>query len=54
MAALNGWNDYFQEVSKLFQETEWMYEMANYSYMEYIIERLEICLNTCSYLLQNI
>ena len=31
-----------------------IYGMTNYTYTEYIVERLEICLTTCSNLLQTI
>ena len=54
MAVPNGWSNYFQEVSRLVEEAERLYGMANYTYTEYIVERLEICLTTCSNLLQTI
>ena len=41
MAVPNGWSNYFQEVSRLVEEAERLYGMANYTYTEYIVERLE-------------
>ena len=41
-------------MSRLVEEAERLYGMANYTYTEYIVERLEICLTTCSNLLQTI
>ena len=54
MTALSGWSNYFQEVSRLVEEAERLYGMANNTYTEYIIERLEICLTTCSNLLRTL
>ena len=52
--SLNGSSNYFKEISRLVEEAERLYGMANYAYTEYIVERLEICLTTCSNLLQTI
>ena len=40
-----------QEVARLVGEAERLYGMANYSYADYIIGRLEMCISTCSNLL---
>lgn len=52
--SLNGWSNYFLEVGRLVEEAERLYGMANYTYAEYIVERLEICITACSNLLQTI
>ena len=41
----------FQEVERLVVESERLYGMANRSYADYIIERLDMCISTCSNLL---
>ena len=51
---LSGWSNYFLEISRLLEEAEHLYGMASYTYTEYIVERLEISLSTCSNLLQTI
>jgi len=48
---LNGWQNYFQEVERLVVESERLCGMANCSYADYIIERLDMYISTCSNLL---
>ena len=42
---LNGWRNYFQEVERLVVESERLYGIANRSYADYIIERLDMCIS---------
>lgn len=47
MAGVYGWSDFFEEVTRLAAGAERQYGIANSSYSEYIIERLELCITTC-------
>ena len=48
MAELHGWTSFFEQVSTLAGRSEVQFGIANYSYCEYVIERLELCITTCS------
>ena len=48
---LNGWNTYFEEISRSLEDTERQYGVANNNFTDYILERLEMILSTCSDLL---
>lgn len=45
---------YFEEISHLLEDAERQYGVANNSFTDYILERLEITLGTCSDLLHHI
>ena len=49
-SALNGWSNFFAEVTALLNEAERQYGIANRNYTEYVLERLEMVLSTCSYI----
>ena len=40
------WENYFSEIVHLLEEADRQYGIANQSYMQYVLERLEICLQT--------
>ena len=48
----NGWSDFFEEIITLMDSAQRQYGIANLTYFEYVIERLELCLETCLSLLQ--
>ena len=52
--APSGWTSYFDEISRLLDDAERQYGVANISYTEYVLERLEITLGTCSDLLYHV
>ncbi len=54
MAQVSGWSDFFQEIITLVDGSERQYGIANLNYSEYIIERLELSINTCSSLVEAI
>lgn len=41
------WGSYFDEIIRLLEEAERQYGIANQSYTEYVLERLEVCVHTC-------
>lgn len=45
---LNGWGAFFIEVAALLDEAQRNYGIANRNYTEYVLERMEMALNTCS------
>lgn len=49
-----GLSQFFDEVTRLIDCAERQYGIANRSYAEYVIERLEFCIVTCTDLLDNI
>lgn len=51
---LNGWSTYFAEISRLLEDAERQYGVANNNLTEYILERLEMTLSSCSHLLHHI
>lgn len=51
---LNGWSTYFQEISRLLEDADRQYGVANNNRTDYILERLEMTLGTCSDLLHHI
>ena len=56
MASLNltGLSEFFDEITRLIDGAERQYGIANRSYADYIIERLEFCIITCSNLVDNV
>ena len=45
----NGWSVFFDEVTALLTEAERQYGLANRNYTEYVLERMEMTLSTCSF-----
>ena len=43
-----GWNDLFQEISQLTQSSSRQFSTANEEYIEYVLERLAICIRSVS------
>ena len=43
----HSWSSYFSEMVHLLEEADRQYGVANQSYTEYVLERLDICLQTC-------
>ena len=43
-----GWSDLFREVSELMQLSSRQFSSANEEYVEYVLERLSICIRTVS------
>ena len=41
------WGSYFYEIVHLLEAADRQYGIANQSYAQYVLERLEICLQTC-------
>ena len=41
------WGSYFDEIVRLLEGAERQYGIANQSYTEYVLERLEYCVQTC-------
>ena len=39
---LNGWSTYFQEITRLLEDAERQYGVANNNLTDYILERLEM------------
>ncbi len=52
--AANDWNTYFEELAHFLEGAERHYGIANESYTDYVLERLEICVHTCSTLLEHV
>ena len=48
MAEISGWQDFFLDISKLSDSAERQYGVAQLNYTEYILERLALCIDTCS------
>ena len=48
MAEIHGWSEFFEEVIRLAAGAERQFGIANSSYTEYILERLELCTSTCT------
>ena len=48
---VNGWTTFFEEVFHLTEGAERQYGIANVSYSDYVVERLELTINTCSSML---
>ena len=48
MDTVTGWKNFFEEVVKLLSEGERQYGLANRNYTDYTLERLELCLTTCT------
>jgi hypothetical protein len=51
---LNGWSTYFQEITRLLEDADRQYGVANNNLTDYMLERLEMTLSTCSDLLHHI
>ena len=45
---VKGFSEFFDEVSRLLSEAQKNHGIANHNYTEYILERMEIALSTCS------
>ena len=54
MAEASGLSNFFSEISKMVEEAERQYGLANRSYTEYIIERLEHSIAVCSNILDQL
>ena len=54
MEPSTGLTEFLDEVTRLIDGAERQYGIANRSYAEYVIERLEFCIITCTSLLDNI
>lgn len=52
--SMNNWSRYFEEVSEFLRGAERQYGIANDAYTDYVLERLEICIHTCSTLLDHL
>ena len=52
--SMNNWSRYFEEVSEFLRGAERQYGIANDTYTDYVLERLEICIHTCSTLLDHL
>ena len=48
MVEISGWRNLFLEVSALSESAERQYGIAHLSYSNYILERLALCIDTCS------
>ena len=48
MVEISGWRNLFLEVSALSESAERQYGIAHLSYSKYILERLALCIDTCS------
>ena len=53
-SSVNGWEVYFHGVASILEEGERQYGLANSSYTDYFLERLELTLSTCSELAHNL
>ena len=49
-----GLTEFFDEVLRIIDGAERQYGIANRSYTEYLIDRLEICILNCNELLDNL
>ena len=47
-SGLHGWTSFFEQVNLLTERSERQFGIANHGYCEYIIDRLELCITTCS------
>ena len=47
MTPIYTWGSYFCEIVHLLEAADRQYGIANQSYAQYVLERLEICLQTC-------
>ena len=45
---VHSWSSYFEEIIRLLEDSNRQYGVANLSYTHYVLERLEICLQTSS------
>ena len=52
--SMNNWSRYFEEVSEFLQGAERQYGIANDAYTDYVLMRLEICIHTCSTLVDHL
>ena len=48
------WSDFFDQVAALTESGQRQYGIANLNYSEYFIDRLALCINTCTSLLGTI
>ena len=51
---VNGWSDFFGEISRLIESAERQFGLANVSYSEYVMDRLELSINASWNLLETI
>ena len=42
------WTTYFNDISRFLEGAERQYGVANANFCEYVIERLELCIDTCT------
>ena len=47
MTSMEGWSRYFEDISHFLEGAERQYGIANESFTEYVLERLELCIRTC-------
>ena len=52
--AVEGWSRYFEDISHFLEGAEWQYGIANESFTEYVLKRLELCICTCSTLTEHL
>ena len=52
--SLNGWGAFFVEVTVLLDEAQKNYGFANRNYTDYVLERMEMALSTCSEIQQRL
>ena len=51
---LDSWSSFFHEILRLLEEGERQLDVANVSYIAYMLERLELSISTCSEVLHHI
>ena len=46
--SFSAWTRYFADISQFLEGAERQYGVANENFCEYVLERLEVCIGTCS------
>ena len=46
--SFGAWTRYFDGISQFLEGGECQYGIANVNFYEYVLERLEVCIDTCS------
>lgn len=52
VGVISGWSDFFHEIVTLADSSERQLGIANLNYSDYVLERLEMCIGTCSNMLE--
>ena len=48
MAELSNWTRFFEDLSQFLQAAERQYGIGNYNFSEFVVERLDLCISTCT------